>query len=67
MTRCQTYRQELFSPLQHKELESVLLQLFLDEFGYENKVIFAEAMIRRILETLYVFLIPRSFLKLGQL
>jgi hypothetical protein len=67
VTRCQTYRQELFSPLQHKELESVLLQLFLDEFGYENKVIFAEAMIRRILETLYAFLVPRAFLKPGQL
>jgi hypothetical protein len=67
VTRYATYRQELFSPLQDKELESVLLQLFVDEFGYQNKVIFAEAMVRRILETLYVFLKPRSFLKPGQL
>lgn len=62
-----TARQAVFSPLQDKELESVLLSLFVNEFGYENKVIFAEAMIQRILETLDAFMPPRSVLKPGQL
>lgn len=60
-------RKRTFSPLQDKELESILLRLFIDEFGYENKVIFAQAMIQRILETLEAFMIPRSLFKPGQL
>lgn len=62
-----TNRQRTFSPLQDKELESVLLRLFIDEFGYDNKVIFAQAAIRRILEILEAFMKPRSLLKPGQL
>ena len=62
-----SYRQGVFSPLQDKELESVLLRLFVDEFGYHRKVIFAEAMIQRILDTLEAFMKPRSLLKPGQL
>lgn len=62
-----TARQAVFTPLQDKELESVLLSLFVDEFGYDNKVIFAKAMIRRILETLDAFMQPRSLVKPGQL
>jgi len=60
-------RQGTFSPLKDKELESVLLRLFIDEFGYDNKVIFAQAMIRRILEILESFMKPHSLLKPGQL
>lgn len=60
-------RQRTFAPLQDKELESVLLRLFVDEFGYANKVIFAEVMIQRILDTLAAFMKPRSLMKPGQL
>lgn len=62
-----THRQEIFSPLQQKELKSVLRTLFVTEFGFENKAIFADAMIDLILETLEAFLQPRSLLKPGQL
>lgn len=67
MTTRPRYRQPVFSPMQAKQLQSVLLQLFVDEFGYDNRVIFAEAMIQRILETLEAFTKPRSVLKPGQL
>jgi len=60
-------RKRTFSPLQDKELGSILLRLFTDEFGYDNKVIFAQAMIQRILETLEAFMKPRSLFKPGQL
>lgn len=60
-------RKRTFSPLQDKEIESVLLRLFVDEFGYENKVVFAQAMIQRILKTLAAFMKPRSLFKPGQL
>lgn len=60
-------RHRTFAPLRHKELTSVLLRLFVDEFGYDNKAIFAEAMIQRILETLAAFMKPRSLMKPGQL
>lgn len=62
-----SFRKRTFSPLQAKEVESVLLRLFVDEFGYANKTIFAEAMIQRIMVTLEAFLKPRSLLKPGQL
>lgn len=67
MRHHRTDRQNIFSSLQEKELESVLLTLFVEEFGYENKVIFAEAMIQRIVETFKAFTKPRSSLKPGQL
>jgi hypothetical protein len=60
-------RKRTFSPLQDKEIESVLLRLFVDEFGYENKVVFAQAMIQRILKTLAAFMKPRSLFKPDQL
>jgi hypothetical protein len=60
-------RKRTFSPLQDKELESILLRLFVDEFGYEKKVIFAQVIIQRILETLEAFMKPRSLFKPGQL
>jgi DNA-binding NarL/FixJ family response regulator len=41
--------------------------LFVDEFGYEKKVIFAQVIIQRILETLEAFMKPRSLFKPGQL
>ena len=61
------HRQRNFSPLRDKTLVNVLCQLFVTEFGYENKVIFAEAMIERILETIDTFVKPASLLKSGQL
>jgi len=62
-----TDRQKTFSPLRDKTLSSVLRHLFVTEFGYEKKVIFAEAMIERILETIEAFVKPASLLEPGQL
>jgi hypothetical protein len=44
-----------------------LCQLFVTEFGYGNKVIFAEAMIKRILDTVEHFVRPATLLKPGQM
>ncbi|MHC4509991.1 MAG: DUF1670 domain-containing protein [Planctomycetota bacterium] len=62
-----THRQRVFSSLRDKTLSNVLRQLFVTEFGYERKVIFAEAMIERILETLEAFTKPAALLKPGQM
>lgn len=62
-----TNRRRTFSLLQDKELESVMLRLFIDEFGYDSKVIFAQAMPRRILEILEAFMEPCALLKPEQL
>jgi hypothetical protein len=67
MRRRGTQRQETFSPLRDKTLASVLRHLFVTEFGYENSVIFAEAAIERILETIEAFVKPASLVKPGQL
>lgn len=65
--RRRTDRQETFSPLRDKTLTNVLRHLFITEFGYENKMIFAEAMIERTLETIETFVKPASLLKPGQM
>jgi hypothetical protein len=65
--RRRTDRQETFSPLRDKTLANVLRRLFVTEFGYERKVIFAEAMVERILETIEAFVKPTRLLKPGQL
>jgi hypothetical protein len=62
-----TDRQETFSPLRDKTLSSVLCQLFVQEFGYGNKVPFAQVMIERILETIDSFVRPTAHLRPGQL
>jgi hypothetical protein len=62
-----THRSRNFSPLREKSLANVLCHLFVTEFGYDNKVIFAEAMIERILETIEAFVKPASLLKPGQM
>ena len=67
MNRARTRRQREFCPLQDKTLANVLRHLFVTEFGYEKKVIFAEAMIQRILQTINAFVKPVSLLKPGQL
>lgn len=67
MRQRRTPRQETFSPLRDKTLASVLCHLFVTEFGYENKVIFAQAAVERILETMEAFMKPASQLKPGQL
>lgn len=56
-----------FSPLRDKVLASMLRQLFVTQFGYENKVIFADAMINEILKTIEAFVKPLSSVKPGQL
>jgi len=60
-------RQETFSPLRNKTLVNVLRQQFITEFGYDNKVVFAEVMIERILETIEAFVKPASQMRPGQL
>ncbi len=65
--RRRTDRQEAFSPLRDKTLANVLRRMFMSEFGYENKAIFAHAMIGRILETIEAFVKPARLLKPGQL
>jgi len=67
MSRTRAHREKNFSPLRDKTLTNVLRQMFVTEFGYENKVIFAEAMIERILETIEAFVRPGSMLKPGQM
>lgn len=67
MRRRRSARQETFSPLRDKTLANVLRHLFVTEFGYENRVLFAEAMIERILETLETFLRPARLLQPGQM
>ena len=62
-----THRQRVFWALRDKTLSNQLRQLFLTQFGYRDKVIFAEAMIERILATIEAFTQPTSLLKPGQL
>ena len=67
MRRRRTDRHETFAPLADKSLSSVLRHLFVTEFGYENMVLFADAMIERILETIDIFLKPANMLQPGQM
>jgi hypothetical protein len=66
MSSRRTRRERDYGPLQDKTLTTVLRHLFVTEFGYENKVLFAEAMIERILTTIQAFVQPRSLVKPGQ-
>ena len=60
-------RRETFSPLRDKALTSVLRQQFVAEFGYSDKVIFADEIIDRILETIDIFVRPAELVLPGQL
>jgi hypothetical protein len=62
-----THRQRVFSSLRDKTLNNQLRQLFVTQFGYQDKVLFAEAMIERILDTIEAFTRPASQLRPGQL
>jgi hypothetical protein len=62
-----THRQRVFSSLRDKTLGNQLRQLFITQFGYRDKVLFAEAMIERILDTIEAFTRPASLLQPGQL
>lgn len=64
--RRRTDREETFSPLREKTLVNALLHLFITEFGYRDKVMFAEGMIERILETLEAFTQSAARLQPGQ-
>jgi hypothetical protein len=66
MKQRRTHRERDFEPLRDKTLASVLRHLFVTEFGYDNKVLFAEAMIQRILETIDLFVKPLAALMPGQ-
>jgi hypothetical protein len=66
MKQGRTHRERNFEPLRDKTLVSILRHLFVTEFGYDNKVLFAEAMIQRILETVEAFIKPLGRLKPGQ-
>lgn len=67
MSRRPSDRQATYSPLRDKTLANVLRQLLCDEFGYENKTLFAEVMVERLLETIDAFVQPASLLHGGQL
>ena len=63
----QTHRMRDFTPLRDKTLNNVLLQLFATEFGFRDKMLFAQAMVERILDTIEQFVRPLSWVKPGQL
>jgi hypothetical protein len=67
MKTTRSHRDRNFSPLRDKTLANVLRHLFITEFGYENKALFAEAMIVRILETIRAFVKPAALLEPGQM
>lgn len=67
MKKRRTDRQETYEPMRDKTLKNVLRHQFVTEFGYENKVIFAEAMIERILETVASFTKGADLLQPGQM
>lgn len=67
MRRRRTGRQATFSPLRDKTLDNILRHLFVTEFGYQRKVVFAEVMIARIIETIEAFVKPAALLKPGQM
>ena len=67
MKKRRSDRLETFSPMRDKTLKNVLRHQFVTEFGYENKVIFAETMIDRILETIESFTRPAARLRPGQM
>ena len=67
MSQARSHRDRNFSPLRDKTLVNVLCQLFRDEFGYQKKMIFAELMIDRILDTIEAFVKPASMIEPGQM
>jgi hypothetical protein len=67
MSSRRTHRERNFSPLQDKTLTNVLRQLFMTEFGYDNKAPIADLMIARILEVIDTFTAPASRLQPGQM
>jgi hypothetical protein len=56
-----------YHPLLAKTVPNVLLNLFIEQFGYGDKVVLAEAMIERILESLMDVLQPAELVKPGQM
>jgi hypothetical protein len=62
-----THRQRVFSSLRDKTLSNALRHLLVTEFGYQDKVFFAEVMIEHILKTLDRFTKPAARLKPGQM
>jgi hypothetical protein len=67
MRQLRPRRERVYSPLRDKTLKSVLCHQFVTQFGFENKVPIAEAMIDRILNTIESFVQPHSLLKPGQM
>ena len=60
-------RRKDFVSLQDKTLHNVLLQLFASEFGFADKMLFARAMVERILEAIERFVQPSTYVKPGQM
>jgi hypothetical protein len=56
-----------YHPLLAKTVPNALLSLFIEQFGYGDKVVLAQAMIERILETLMDLLQPAALVKPGQM
>lgn len=56
-----------YHPLLAKTVPNALVNLFIEQFGYGDKIVLAQAMIERILETLIEILQPAELVKPGQL
>ena len=56
-----------YHPLLAKTVPNALLTLFIEQFGYGDKVVLAQAMIERILDTLMDILQPATLVKPGQM
>lgn len=61
-----SFREHVYTPLRDKTLRNVLCHLFVTQFGYGDKTIFAEAIVDRVLGTLEQYLCPLQELKPGQ-
>jgi hypothetical protein len=62
-----SFREHVYAPLRDKTLRNVLCHLFVTQFGYGDKAIFAEAIVERVLSTLEQYLYPVQSLKPGQM
>jgi hypothetical protein len=60
-------RGDSFAPLRDKTLQSIVLRLFVEEFGYAGKELIARALVERLLEVLEAFWPPHERLRPGQL
>ncbi len=56
-----------YHPLLAKTVPNVLLNLFIEQFGFGDKIVIAQAMVERILDTLMDIMQPSALVNPGQL